>query len=373
MDPNNSKVTLLSPANKEFNRLNDILKKMPSVEKISAARDHSDMKSTLDRAHPLAFDLLQWIISSNRSHIVKLPPAKHVRSMITPHQYERGRRGRRREGETGERERRGGREEERDKDITEKERHRRLYSYLPSSSLRYLLMSAPPEREAKFRELKKKHGSVFAFHGSSLENWHCVLRLGLRNATGTKLQVNGAAYGNGIYLSPHAGTSFTYSKMSGNNQGTPSFGSGGNRFLQGKDVFCVAMCEVIDTADIRKKELIWVCPHEEHVLTRFFFVYLGPEAVSSIFITPSSDLYLLTFFLFLRARQLTAAQRRRRSCKRSRTRCKCGRDHNDQSRSTTLWTQCVLYVHICICDISSGKSIVKSSSGMKNSDRLVFV
>ncbi len=39
--------------------------------------------------------------------------------------------------------------------------------------------------------------------------------LSLKNATGTKLQVNGAAYGHGIYLSPHAGTSFTYSKMLG--------------------------------------------------------------------------------------------------------------------------------------------------------------
>lgn len=42
----------------------------------------------------------------------------------------------------------------------------------------YLLYSAPPEKEAKFRELKRRHGSVFAFHGSSVENWHCVLRLG---------------------------------------------------------------------------------------------------------------------------------------------------------------------------------------------------
>jgi hypothetical protein len=51
--------------------------------------------------------------------------------------------------------------------------------------------------------------------GSSIENWHCILRQGLKNASGTKLQVNGAAYGNGIYLSPHFGTSLGYCKIMG--------------------------------------------------------------------------------------------------------------------------------------------------------------
>lgn len=66
----------------------------------------------------------------------------------------------------------------------------------------YLLLSAPPEKETIFRELKAKHGSTFAFHGSSMENWHSILRRGLVNASGTRLQLNGAAYGSGIYLSP---------------------------------------------------------------------------------------------------------------------------------------------------------------------------
>lgn len=29
----------------------------------------------------------------------------------------------------------------------------------------YLLLSAPPEKESKFRELRNKFGSTFAFHG----------------------------------------------------------------------------------------------------------------------------------------------------------------------------------------------------------------
>ena len=75
----------------------------------------------------------------------------------------------------------------------------------------FLLMSSPPAKERAFREAKTKHGSTFAFHGSQVENWHSIMRKGLVNASGTKFQVNGAAYGKGIYLSPMASTSFNYS------------------------------------------------------------------------------------------------------------------------------------------------------------------
>ena len=50
-----------------------------------------------------------------------------------------------------------------------------------------------------------------SFSGSSIENWHSILRIGLINASGTKHQLHGAAYGNGIYLSPNASVSFGYS------------------------------------------------------------------------------------------------------------------------------------------------------------------
>jgi hypothetical protein len=39
------------------------------------------------------------------------------------------------------------------------------------------------------------------FHGSSIHSWYLILKNGLVNLSGTKLMANGAAYGNGIYLS----------------------------------------------------------------------------------------------------------------------------------------------------------------------------
>jgi hypothetical protein len=54
---------------------------------MSKAKDFGDMKTRMDKAHPYAFTLLQWIITSNRSHIVKMQNDKQIKSMVTPHQY----------------------------------------------------------------------------------------------------------------------------------------------------------------------------------------------------------------------------------------------------------------------------------------------
>jgi poly [ADP-ribose] polymerase 6/8 len=112
----------------DFNLVNQILGSFPSVEVMSQAKDFRDMKKKLDMAHVHAYALLQWIITSNRSFLVKLPQERSIASMATPHQY--------------------------------------------------ILASAAPEKERRFRELRAKYGSVFAFHGSPIENWHSILRTG---------------------------------------------------------------------------------------------------------------------------------------------------------------------------------------------------
>ncbi len=58
-----------------------------------------------------------------------------------------------------------------------------------------------------------------------MENWHRIMRVGLMNASGTRFQMHGAAYGKGVYLSPHASVSFGYSGM----------GHGGPRAVQRPD------------------------------------------------------------------------------------------------------------------------------------------
>lgn len=219
VDPRNSKQMAITPNNKNFGIVEKAmdtvvneLKALPSV-----------LKEAMDTKNVLAFPLLQWVLASNRCHIVKLPKERQIQSMKTQHQF--------------------------------------------------LLLSAPPAKEAAFRKFKTKHGSTYAFHGSSLENWHSIMRNGLLNASGTKFQMNGAAYGAGIYLSPHASVSFGYSRMgvgsgqsSSHRQGRPTMLSAGN-------LNCIALCEVVDGGKIKKSGNIWVLTEQDYVVTRFFFVF----------------------------------------------------------------------------------------------------
>ena len=163
----------------------------------------------------LIHPLLQWVIANNRSHIIKLEEKKQLNFMKTPHQF--------------------------------------------------LMRSSPPAKEAVFYQAKKKFGSTFAFHGSMIENWHSILSIGLLNASETRYQVNGAAFGKGIYLSPSASVSVGYC-------GSRSYSL--KRETKPQATWCIALCEVINSPDLQKKERnIWVMPNPDFVVTRFFFVY----------------------------------------------------------------------------------------------------
>ncbi|PIO37002.1 hypothetical protein AB205_0158870 [Aquarana catesbeiana] len=69
---------------------------------------------------------------------------------------------------------------------------------------------------------KDNRNSIFSTSGSHIENWHSILRNGLVNASYTKLQLHGAAYGKGIYLSPISSISFGYSGMGKGQHRMPS-------------------------------------------------------------------------------------------------------------------------------------------------------
>ncbi|KAI6657990.1 Poly polymerase 6 [Oopsacas minuta] len=219
VDPTNPKQFALHPKEKNFKKVEKAmgfvlqeLKALPTV-----------LKDRLDSLDQNSFPLLQWVLASNRCHIVKLSPDRQIKSMGTTHQF--------------------------------------------------LLLSAPPAKEAEFRKLKLKNKSIYAFHGSRLENWHSIMRNGLMNASGTKFQLNGAAYGSGIYLSPHASVSFGYSGIHGGHASTADKKKGRPTMLSSQNLNCIALCEVIDSSKIKKSGNIWVLGEADHVVTRFFFVY----------------------------------------------------------------------------------------------------
>jgi ubiquitin-protein ligase len=69
----------------------------------------------------------------------------------------------------------------------------------------------PMDKDTEFEQLKKTAGKThYLFHGSRWHNWYSIMRNGLKNCSGGKLQTSGAAHGSGIYASDDAVLSYSY-------------------------------------------------------------------------------------------------------------------------------------------------------------------
>ncbi|KAL6078224.1 Poly [ADP-ribose] polymerase 6 [Balamuthia mandrillaris] len=201
---------------KDLPRLKRVLGLMPPVSEIAQyTEEERALRKYLEDIDSDLYRLLRWILTTNRAYIKTLDAEKHITQMNTPHQY--------------------------------------------------VLLSSPPEKRAKFVNYRRQYGSFFAFHGSSLENWHAIMRTGLKNLSNTKLMTTGAVYGAGIYLSPHANTSKDYSRA-GKGWDKSVFGDG--------NINCIAICEVINHPCLKgQPNPHYVVPDEDLVITRFFCIY----------------------------------------------------------------------------------------------------
>ncbi|XP_009868080.1 PREDICTED: poly [ADP-ribose] polymerase 6, partial [Apaloderma vittatum] len=72
VDPNDPKTLAFNPKKKNYERLQKALDSVMSIREMTQG-SYLEIKKQMDKLDPLAHPLLQWIISSNRSHIVKLP------------------------------------------------------------------------------------------------------------------------------------------------------------------------------------------------------------------------------------------------------------------------------------------------------------
>jgi hypothetical protein len=160
-----------------------LLQSLPSMEKLVAQCQTDRDLEKFAAADGLR--LLRWILLSNRTHLMALPPGLQLTEFPCSHQF--------------------------------------------------MAMLSSPESEELFSAIKAQVGSCYLWHGSSADRWHSILRTGLKNATGTALQQNGSARGPGIYMARLASTSWGYSKPAP------------NRYAQsalGKQLCLISLCEV---------------------------------------------------------------------------------------------------------------------------------
>lgn len=122
-------------------------------------------------------------------------------------------------------------------------------------------------RQYEFRYTKDKEDvfskqkTVYLYHGSPYENWYRIRCKGIEICSNNeKLRLNGAAYGDGIYLSNDINLSLGYSHSSFRSKSTT------NNYM------VLAIYEVIDNPKWKKANNIFVIDDENALILRYMIV-----------------------------------------------------------------------------------------------------
>jgi ubiquitin-conjugating enzyme E2 Q len=210
-----------------------LLALLPSVQKMKTyLSDQStpNLSRWVDTISPAALSVLRWTLASNRSCIVEVEPEKAVHGMSGYMQF-------------------------------------RFAMGAPDKEHRFL--TAVKETTAR---LKSKYPTMYAWHGSLIQNWHSIIREGLHfNET-----MNGRAYGHGVYHSPHYNTSLGYSGMHPNYTSVPGSHAWPNSDLRISGA--MALNEIVNAPDeFVSKQPHYVISQLEWIQTRYLFVKCGPS------------------------------------------------------------------------------------------------
>ena len=140
----------------------------------------------------------------------------------------------------------------------------------------FLIYNHEASQEQKFQELKKTHGSVFTFHGSSIENWYSILRNGPRNLSNTKMMTAGAAYGAGVYSARQFATASGYCGYRYYGTATDGLGQATSwKHSVVKQKCVIGILEIIKLSSYNKSGDydITVCPDDQNIMLRYIWVF----------------------------------------------------------------------------------------------------
>lgn len=144
--------------------------------------------------------------------------------------------------------------------------------------MEYLIYNQDASQEQQFQQLKEKNGSIWTFHGSSIENWYSILRNGPRNLSNTKMMTAGAAYGAGVYSAKAFATASGYSSYRGYYGGAtdPTLGTATSwKHSIIKQRCVIGILEIIKNSSYNKSGDydIVVCPDDHCIMLRYIWVF----------------------------------------------------------------------------------------------------
>ncbi|KAK8159563.1 hypothetical protein IWX90DRAFT_440738 [Phyllosticta citrichinensis] len=237
-----------------------LLEMLPSVKDMKNHVDRSvDLKSWSDRIPPPVLGLLRWIIASNRACIMQIDLPDPSSSTLAD----------------------AGRQEA-------------VYGMLGWMQFKFAM--GAPDKERRFlqsvgkikNEMNLQIATLFAWHGSGLQNWHSIIRDGLNFSR----VVNGRAYGDGIYFARDAGTSMGYSSRSA----SPS-----DCYLwplsEIKPSVILSLNEVVNApSKFRSHNPYYVVQHLDWTQTRYLFVQKQYRE-GDLMVQQAKEVPVPTFFL----------------------------------------------------------------------------
>ncbi|KAL7944645.1 hypothetical protein V8C42DRAFT_325442 [Trichoderma barbatum] len=231
--------------------LSMVLQGIPSVLDMRAylLNNPSHRLASWSRLDKNSLTLLQWIISSNRSLIFQ---DDEVPNLVEPTK------------------------ETADSQDTVSSNPSKVKG-LPPHWMQFRFLQGTPEREHLFmkeimavsqsKSEQSRFPTIFAWHGSSLKNWHSIIRTGLD----FNIVQNGRAFGNGVYMSNEFSVSLAFSGKRPAGMET----RWQNSLLNPSSA--ISICEVVNRCDqFLKQTPHYVVTQIEWIQCRYLFVAVDP-------------------------------------------------------------------------------------------------
>ena len=133
-----------------------------------------------------------------------------------------------------------------------------------NENIKQFIVKNNSEKEKQFMELKRAHGSIFAYYGSSVENWYSIMRNGLKKSVGNLIYED-AVYCEGILCT----NNILRQLFSLHHCNIGSYNCSESR---NPAKFCIGVVEIIKSDTNLQDGDIYLVTNEKNVIIRYLLI-----------------------------------------------------------------------------------------------------